>query len=104
MVFCLFWYWNVCTSLTTKALAYSDINGKGVSLLHESQAKVQDTAFADDVNIPATQPEPICAWVELFQDFNCPSGLTINEDKTQINLLGHGFFGSILLMKLNERP
>ena len=51
--------------------------------------------FTDDVNIPATQPEPICAWVELFQDFNCPSGLTINKDKTQINLLGHGFFGSI---------
>ena len=85
----------VLECIFNKAFAYPDIYGKGVALLRESQAKVSDTAFADDVNIPVTQPEPLCAWVELFQDFNCPSGLTINEDKTQINLLGHGFFGSI---------
>ena len=55
-----------------------------------------DTTFADDVNIFQTDPRPLSAWVNMFQDFSIPSGLGINADKTRINLIGNGFWGTNL--------
>ena len=78
--------------------AFSDPSkyGGGVSLLQGSTNKVLDTTFADDVNIFQTDPRPLSAWVNMFQDFSIPSGLGINADKTRINLIGNGFWGTNL--------
>ena len=84
----------VLECMFNKAFSEPQVYGKGVSLIKGSVHKIQDTTFADDINLFHTEPEPIQAWWHLFENFEVPSGVTINHTKTAVNLVGRGFFGS----------